>query len=277
MKTLLLLLATTVNVYAENLPCPPQSSAEPLLYMTEFKWGQSLPQMRAKFSEIYQSGKRLKARAYFDEQENSYVLPKPSGKVKISTDFIRNVTRHMEISLDRRYADFIFFPDMGHSHLFVPDADWSQIDDIPADQQHLVYQKLFSMPGLKVLYHTAEQLQVREGERGKGDFPQNTELLWRYFSRNPIGDNTTGENVAPFFAFTNDSYNTVNELKGYRSWSAGFSLSASKDGCFQYQAPDGKIMRFDLSLEDLPYSPDGDGLSSRFKAYKAHFKQPAIR
>jgi len=269
------LLLPTASVYAETLPCPPQPDSEPIVYMSDFKWGQTLEQLRAKFPEIYQSGKRLKARAYFDENEGSYILPKPTGKVKISADFIRNVTRHVEHSLERRYADFVFFPDMGHSHFFVPESDWGEIDDIPTDQQHLVYQKLLSMPGLKVLYHTAEQLAVREGERGRGDFPQDKVLLWRYFSRNPIGDNVTGDNVAPYFAFNNDNYNTLSDLKGHRSWSSGFSISASKDGCFSYRAPDEKIYRFDLSLEDLPYGSGGDeGLRAKFKAWKTHFSSP---
>ncbi len=255
---LLTLLVATSTVYAEPLPCPPQSDLEPLVYMSEFKWGQTLEQMRVKFKENYESGKRLKARAYFDESEDSYVLPKSTGKVKISANTIRNITRHVEHSLERRYADFVFFPDMGHSHFFVPNADWASISDIPPDQQHLVYSKLLSLPGLKVLYHTAEQLSVREGERGKGPFPQDKILLWRYFSRNPIGDNVTGDNVAPYFAFTNQSYNTIQELKDHRFWSGGFSISASKDGCFAYKSPDDKIYRFDLSLEDLPYSPGGN-------------------
>ncbi len=81
-----------------------------------------------------------------------------------------------------------------------------------------------------------------------------------------MGDNAGGENVAPRFAFNNTNYNTVHELAGHHSWSAGYSLSASKDGCFSYRGPDGREYKFDISLEDLPYSPIGDGGDIRFKS-----------
>lgn len=257
----LFFLLLSASAQAENLPCPPQPASEPYVYLSDFKWKQTLEDMRTKYRETYSSGKRLKGRAHWDAGLNSYVLTHPmkNEKVRISATFIRNITRHIEISLERRYADFIFFPDMGHSHLFVPLADFGDIDAIPTDQPHLAYERMFALPGLKVLYHTAEQLTVRPGDRNEGPFPQDKELLWRYFSRNPIGDNITGENVAPHFAFNQENYNTVNELKGHRLWSAGFTLSASKHGCFRFQDPEGQEQRFDISLEDLPYSAGNGG------------------
>jgi hypothetical protein len=260
MRKLLALFALFPTLaFAEPLDCRKPEPGEPILYMSDFKWGQSLPEMGEKFKTIYASGKRLKGRAYFDEILRSYVFEMESGKVRIGSDFIRNITRHAEISLERRYADFIFFPDMGHSHLYIPLKDWPALEEIPMKDRHLLYEKMLSLPSLQVLYHTAEQLSVREGGKNDGLFPQDKILLWRYFSRNPVGDNLTGENVAPRFAFDNENYNTVGELPGHRGWSAGFIISASKDGCFSYRAPDGTTYRFDLSLEDLPYSPVGDG------------------
>ncbi len=269
MKNLILaLLLSHAPVYAnEQLPCPPQSASEPLLYMSEFSWGQNLEQMGAKFKEVYQSGKRLKGRAYLDSRGN-YVVRMGEGFVPVPVRFIGAVRRHIEISLERRYADFIFFPDMGHSHFFMPESEWDRVT--APSEQFRIYTNLLALPSLKVLYHTAEQLRVREGERGQGAYPQDETLLWRYFSRNPVGDVITGENVAPYFAFENKSYNTLHELKGHRSWSAGFSVSASKDGCFRYTGTDGKEYRFDLSLEDLPYSPGGGEGGDMLRAWKAH-------
>ena len=260
----------------EKLPCPAQAPDEPLVYMSDFSWGQSLESMRAKFSETYASGKRLKGRAHLDA-DDAYVVPRPTGLIRLTPEFLRSVRRHIEIALERRYADFIFFPDMGHSHFFIPEAEWDAIAAIPGERQHEAYTKMVALPTLQVLYHTAEQLAVREGARGAGAFPQDKTLLWRYFSRNPIGDNTTGENVAPHFAFHNDNYNTLHELKGHRSWSAGFSISASKDGCFQYTAPDGREMRFDLSFEDLPYGKGGDDSIGSLRRWKAHMKEFGVK
>ena len=270
----ILLAAFTLPALAsEPLPCPPQAPDEPLLYMSELPWGQSLEQMREKFAWVYASGKRLKGRAHLDAAGN-YVAQKASGPVRIPAALIRNVRRHIEISLERRYADFVFFPDMGHSHFFLPEAAWDAIHGNPALKDHEAYEKMLELPSLKVLYHTAEQLAVREGKKGDGPFPQDKTLLWRYFSRNPIGDNETGENVAPHFAFHNDNYNTVHELRGHRSYSAGFSISASKDGCFAYTAPDGKVYRYDLGLEDLPYSSgNGGDLGASLRRWKQHMEE----
>lgn len=241
---------------AASPDCGKPGPDEPVVYASDFKWGMSLSEMKERFSFIYESGKRLKGRAYYDAAEKAYVYESRTGKVRLTERFLKNVSRHIEIALERRYADFAFFPDMGHSHLFIPERDWAKLKDIPANQQHVFYERVYALPGLKVLYHTAEQLAVLEGERGNQSFPQNAELLWRYFSRNPVGDNATGENVAPQFAF-GESYNTLRDLKGHHYYSAGFNISASKNGCFVYRTPDGKELRFDLSPEDLPY--DGSG------------------
>lgn len=262
MRILLILLAVTQPCLAlaqSSFPCAPQAENEPLVYLSDFKWGMSLEAMGKKFDFIYASGKRLKGRAYYDEKERAYLVQKNNGTVRLTPEFLRNVRRHIEIALERRYADYVFFPDMGHSHLYIPEAEWPPIQEIPGERVHELYTKMLALPSLKVLYHTAEQLGVKEGERNNGPFPQDKILLWRYFTRNPVGDNTTGENVAPVFAFTNNVYNTVGELKGHASWSAGFSISASKDGCFAYTAPGGKELRFDLSLDDLPAAPEGQG------------------
>lgn len=257
---MILSILFALTAQADSTLCRKQQANEPLIYMSEFKWGQSLAAMKEKSEQIYKSGKRLKGRAFYDELTKGYVIELDSGRVRLTNEFIRNVTRHIEINLERRYADFVFFPDMGHSHLYIPEKDWEELDKIPPSERHTLYEKMLALPSLQMLYHTAEQLAVKEGERGEGAFPQDKILLWRYFSRNPVGDNTTGENVAPRFAFNNNSYNTVHELAGYHSWSAGYTLSASKDGCFSFKAPDGQEFRFDISLEDLPYSPvDGGG------------------
>ena len=260
---LTLSLVLTAQAFASERKCSAPEAKEPILYSTEFRWGTSLEEQRKKFEEVYRSGKRLKSRAYFDRDQQKYVMPLlRSSDVKLVSlpeTFIQSVRRHIEISLERRYADFVFFPDMGHSHFFIPLKEWEKLQKIGVEDMHVFYEKLFSLPSLKILYHTAEQLKIREGEDFRGPLPQNdNELLWRYFTRNPVGDNGGGENIEQHFAWDNASYNTLHELPGYKYFGAGFNISASEQGCFPYSHK-GKTYYFDISFEDLPYPMDGEG------------------
>lgn len=233
---------------AERCKRPAQN--EPFVYSDDFKTWYTLEDMGKAFEETYQSGRRLKGRAFYDENLKSMVLTHHTGPVKINSDFIKSVTRQVEISLERRYADFLFFPDMGHSHLHLPTEDYDRMKSV--SPINVMYEKFFAYPKLKMLYHTAEKLQVKPGERGQGGFPQDPILLWRYFSRNPVGDNNGGENVFVLFNLDQpNKYNTVKDVPGHSEYSSGFDISASKDGCFPYKHQ-GKTMYFDISLESLP-------------------------
>jgi hypothetical protein len=241
---------TLPDAISGNVRCNPPTPDEPIVYSDGFLGSFTLEEMAQVFDEHYRSGRRLKSRAYFDSSQNSFVLPHRDGLVKVDSTFVASVTRHVEISLERRYADFIFFPDMGHSHLFIPESDYERLLSIkPASAR---YEAFFSYRKLKVLYHTAEKLTVRPGKYSEGPFPQDPVLLWRYFARNPVGDNDGGESVFVLFQLENpEKYNTVKRVPGHSEYSAGFEISASKDGCFPYQHK-GKTQYFDLSLEPLP-------------------------
>jgi hypothetical protein len=250
MQLTLLLLLWALPAQASRERCRVPAPSEPIVYSDDFKAEYKLDEMAKAFQDNYESGKRLKGRAYYDEKLRSYVMPHHTGPVKIDKNFIRSVTRHVELSLERRYADFIFFPDMGHSHLFFPDKDYNRLKFI--EPFNAMYEAFFAYKEMKVLYHTAEKLSVKLGERGRDGFPQDPVLLWRYFSRNPVGDNQGGENVYVLFQSAEPhKYNTVKDVLGHSEYSAGFDLSASKDGCFPYQQG-GKTFFFDISLESLP-------------------------
>ena len=230
--------------------CEKPKADEAITYRDGFSGMFDLESMASLYEKHYQSGTRLKGRAYFDRELNSFVLPHFQGPVKISERFLKNVTRHVEISLERRYADFIFFPDLGHAHLHLPDDVYDQMRSVKPFSK--MYEEFFAFEGLQMLYHTAEKLIVRDGPKYSGAFPQDPILLWRYFSRNPVGDNKDGENVKIFFQLEEpQKYNTVKRIPGHKEYSAGFDISASKDGCFPFQHQ-GKKWYFDISLESLP-------------------------
>lgn len=256
MKSILFcsLLLLSPLALADNRCAAPQEG-EKIAYMGEFPWGQSREDMKKNFETFYESGKRLFGRAYLDADGKTYIFTEPYGKIKLNPTFIASVRRHIETSLERSYSEFVFFPDMGHAHLHIPEKDWPPFDGI-ADRNKF-YEKVFDLRSLKILYHTAEQLRVRPGERSEGPFPQDPKLLWRYFSRNVFGDNNGGENVAILFE-DKPGYNTVGEVKGYHSYSAGFYLSASKDGCFPFEY-NGKTYYFDIAVAEMPYDPNKGG------------------
>lgn len=258
--SLFLALSALVSVSQAAAPegalkdrCRPQPAAEKLVYRNDFEWNQSLPQMARKFEEIYASGKRVVARAHWDDERQSYVFPSREGPIRIDPNFLQSVTRHIEIAHERGYAEFLFFPDMGHSHFYLPKKDWPALEP-PAKNKVEFTEKLLAHRNLKVLYHTAEQLKVLEDDK---TFPSDRWLLWRYHSRNIVGDNAGGENLQVLFAKEGNGYNTVGSVRGHVG-GGGFYIGASREGCFPYQV-EGKTYYFDFSLEPLAALPtEGD-------------------
>lgn len=232
--------------------CGPQTTNELLLYFDDFKWYYTLPEMAAKYEEIYASGKRLWKRAYYDSASGEFILPLESqrgGDVVLSRRAILSIRRHIETALTKGYAQFVFFPDMGHSHFYISEEIWRErYSQIPMKKQNLIYQGLLADPHLKILYHTAEQLKtLDENKKPIADY----QIQWRYYTRNIVGDNEAMGALEIHNASGPDNVaNTVRQYPGHFSWSAGFNISASQDGCFPFVA-NGKTYYFDISLHDL--------------------------
>lgn len=234
--------------------CAPETSQEPKLKNQDFEWGYNLNTLAEAYQKTYESGKRLRHRAFFDSQSQSFILPKLDLNkniqyVKLTQDFIVSVTQQVEEALRREYAQYIFFPDMGHSHLLVPQDYYDkEIKDIPVKDQYLAYEKMLGFSGTKILYHAAEQLQMTD--------PETKTLLldpfiqWRYYTRNIVGGLFPPAKVE-IHKLLDGPYNTVREVPGYRYWGAGFDISASKDGCFAFKNQKGEVQFFDLSLYSL--------------------------
>src|SRR5690606_34584056 len=84
--------------------CQPPNEQEEILYSDDFHWNYSLPEMQARFDEIYSSGKRLKDRAFYDEASESYVMPMDragNGPVRVPKRLIESVRKHIETALER--------------------------------------------------------------------------------------------------------------------------------------------------------------------------------
>jgi hypothetical protein len=233
--------------------CLPPGQDESLVYRTDFDWNLSLEETANRFKKIYESGKRLQRRAHWDERLKAYVFSDGANKAKIDPVFLRSVIRHVEIALEKGYAEHVFFPDMGHSHFHLPAEDFESSTQMEKKDKLALQERIMANRRLKILYHTAEQIKlVGNSEKSVTKTPTDW-MLWRYFTRNIVGDNNGGENVSVLFA-RGSGYNTVGQMKGHISV-GGFYISASKDGCFAYRH-NGKRYFFDLSLEALAVDPN---------------------
>ncbi len=231
--------------------CASPSASETFLYNEDFKWNVNREEMLERDNKIYHSGKRLKHRAYFDSAEQNFYLPyKGPGDLKrlrVSERFIRSVILHVEEALRLNYVEVINFADMGHSHFFVPDQTFKAevVPHLELNQIGKAYEKMFELADLKILYHTGEQLKMREdGIAGPTEYHR-----WRYYTRNLIGDNRA-EGRLEIHAKLHEGFNTVNDAKGHTYWSGGFNISASQNGCFSFKH-NGEVKYFDISLYDI--------------------------
>lgn len=252
----IVLCLISYSAFAQVNPrCTPEKADEIPVYSGDFNWGMSMTDIADKANEMYSSGKRLKKRAFYDSALKSYVFPfdaERGGNVKIPGSFVKAIQRHVEKAFERGYVDALMFPDMGHSHFIIPEDIYQKvIDPIPVNQFNVLYEKMLAMKEMKVVYHTAEQIKVMDGEKKLLD---NKKLQWRYYTRNLIGQNLLEPDLEIFNATAQSVANTVGEVEGYHWWGGGFNINASKDGCFSFVRA-GKTFYFDLSLYDLESSP----------------------
>lgn len=223
-------------------------------------WWWSIPEMETLFFQIYNSGKRLNHRAYYDASSKQFLIPLKSTdltykNVVAPEFFIQSIRKHIESALKNKYAEYVFFPDMGHSHFYIEQSHWNtHYSDIvsknPFDKI-AIYNRMISDPLLKMLYHTAEQLLTEDTDHQRLSDPH---LQYRYWNRNVLGDNQQGDVLEIHFPDPPNSGNTVGGIPGYKLWSAGYNIHSSKDGCFPYTFR-GETFYYDISFEDLGIDP----------------------
>ncbi len=235
--------------------CAPETPAEPKLYSSDVRWGLTMPEMMELYEKLYASDKRLKLRAYFNAGKGRYELPNPpefGGPVAVPEILIKALARHIEAAFEKDYIDAVFFPDMGHSHLLIPEALYRRkYERYPTAEKSRFYTDVLSDPAVHIFYHTAEQLKsLKEDRRTVLD---DERIRWRHKTRNIAGPITAN---APLTVYQNpgSSANTVGEVPGFYWWGAGFNFSANKSGCFSFTRG-GETVRFDISLNDLEPDP----------------------
>lgn len=238
--------------------CAPEMEGDPAVYRDDFRWGYNVEEMTARYEYIYNSGKRLQKRAYYNPAKDQFFMDRydtlgNKKPVALTEDFLIALRQQLEEALKREYAQFVFFPDLGHAHFFIPENYYEEvIQKIPYKQDNLRYEKMLGYPATKLLYHTAEQLHMMDLDTKAlvdDDFTR-----WRYYTRNLVGGLKPPAKVE-IHKLLNESFNTVRNYPGYKYWGAGFDISASKDGCFPFKTKSGEIHYFDLSFYSLEMKP----------------------
>lgn len=253
-----LVKAAEIEQIRSNPNCLRPLPEELPVYREDFTvegWYMSFATMKSKYEKIYQGGKRLLGRAFFGESQQKILLPTArgfhagkAGLIELKPEFIESIQSHIEKALRLGYVDYVFFPDMGHSHMLIPQKKFKEVyDDI--DEQRLFYQKAFSDPDIKFLYHTAEQLDMVDQKTKV--IRNDLKLIFRYATRNLLAENNKLQKLD--ILHSKEGYNSVSKVDGFRYW-YGFNITASKNGCFSYQHQ-GKTYYFDMSLQDFPKDP----------------------
>ena len=230
--------------------CLPPRSSDPILYATIFNGLFTEKQMKELYEDVYKSPDRLVNRIGY-EADGRFVsrnLKKPSEYAVYNERVLKGIILQIEEILKRDHARYVFFPDLGHSHFFIPLSYYeSQMANRRLglkDAQTVA----MGAKGLKILYHVAEKLIMTDEDRKV--LPE-VDVQWRFHTRNPTGD--LRGNIKILKNFSIPGANTVRSLEGHRYY-AGFYISANKNGCFPFETPTGEINYFDLSAWHLPYN-----------------------
>lgn len=268
----LIILLGSFSRAAANLEtrgaCSPFGDKE-LPLQRDYKFLNSKSDIESAFKKIYSSDRRLLDRAYWDASAKSIVIPYSSHTARIPSAFWEGVANHISKALKNEYANGVIYADLGHMHILVPEKIWADIKSTSTDAV-MRMEKALAAPETKALYHTAEMVQIKEGDFAKGAFPQDPWKLWRYFSRNLFGSFTGEKNVEVLWAGEKAIYNTVRSLPNFTEVTTLY-FSANHNGCFSY-TENSEEKYFDMTFQTIPYeNPSAREPSSKARAPKHDF------
>ena len=258
-----------VSVNIEN--CGPESPDETFFHKGMFYPGESL-EMRSlsQLQPIEVIGKasltaylvdaRLKQRFFISEDgafraplRRPYFMKEGPGPYsKLKPQFLSGLIRQMEEAIDKGYAHWVSYVDMGHVHLNLPKKVLNE--EVNRDKLSLEdYQSsILAHPEVLGLYHVSEKIDFYQGS----DFviPEQQSL---FLSRNLLGK-----------PYENKDLEVVVATEGHRVKANTYSLpeeglhkeagesiyfQGNKKGCFQLETKNGSV-NFDMSF----LMPDSD-------------------
>ena len=217
------------------------------IYEEDYSWDYSFDEVGKLYEEIYKSGKQLPFPVYYNSHFSSFMMPvTDSSELPVPWDFIFSIICHIEQALEYNMADYIFLPDMGHGHFFLPRNHHLFLQKDISDEQ--VYTAVLNSKKLKILYHTAEMFLFFGTER---EFMKlSSHEQFRNVTRNLVGSFVECDTMVSYIPYPFGSP-VVNSLgSDYRRVAQDIDISANKNGAFPF-AWNGKLYYFDISR----YSP----------------------
>lgn len=209
---------------------------------------ESIDDLKNEFHRLYYAPERLKGRIYWAPDEGRFRASNSTTEVHIPELFIESVQKHIRSALVNGYADFPIYSDMGHAHLLIPIKDRIRLSQIQNRSRRL--EEILKLKDLKLLYHTAELMRLRQGSTFKGPVTTDPWLAWRYHARNFLGENDPSKDLVVKFGGQDGGYNTVRSIPGYSEVEKIY-FSAHKNGCFSVEAPGGEIF-IDITFTHMP-------------------------
>lgn len=232
--------------------CLQEKTGEPFLYRKHFnEWNFTPERMIARFAEIHADPRRLLQRAWV---ENGKILIRADNEnrletIEIPAGFVKNLARHFEDALKKKYVEHIFFPDMGHNHFYLPAGEYEKTKEALhrlSEAQRL--QTHLNNVQLRMMYHTAEQLiSAKELPTNPLGDRTHAHWAWRTLNRYLVG---TNDDDRPIEIFKGDREFAET---GFTSVGGGVYFSSNENGCFPYTA-NGQTLYFDISFK--PYGVD---------------------
>lgn len=190
--------------------------------------------VKIAFENTYNSPQKLLSPLF--KIEDQYMISSGHRSFKVPLQFIAAITHHVNSALKNGYADFLFYPDMGHVHILQPSSATDSTD----------LESLLQRQDLLFLYHTGELFKFKAGSLFSPELVEDPWMQTRYIHRNFIGTLDTSQDVELRFAL-DQPYNTVREITGYKQV-LRLSLSAHRDGCLSFRH-NNRDLFFDISLK----------------------------
>ncbi len=250
--------------------CAPFKDSDPLLYMTDYKSGQSAERMEETYKNTYEGEGRLPQRVGYYEETNSFSTRIGTlNQGDFPEAYIKSVIKQVENLLRLNYVKYIYYSDMGHSHFFIPMTYYNEFIKDKGYRATKSASLAMLSKGLKTLYHTAEQLGVRDFETK--ELYVDTYLQWRFYTRNPVVDFNANIEILTDFSGLGNTVRAYFPAEEQYKYFAGFYISANKNGCFPFENKEGEINYFDLSFDGPAYIL-GEGENTGFN--KPHLNEP---
>ena len=212
-------------------------------------WYRSFEEVVQLYEEHYNRESRLEN--YIHELgDGKYVADisfesREEWRVMVPPSFIQHILNHLELALEKGWANYIFWPDLNHGHLFISREYWQEKYSEHTDPTDKYLTRMLEEDEAKmgILYHAAEHFCRLD--------PANEEAIR---TRNIVGwfDGRPIELVYPDPKTDKSAHiraNTAGDPEGMdRKWF--ISVSAGKNGYFAIY-PNGEEIRLDISFRVL--------------------------